>query len=96
MYVTVHSHSYLDFLHIYNVLVIGREIALPVWLVDVLINVSSLLFFVVGIELLVRINLYFFVYEIVGIENNIAVIVGILCLLYCLFLTLSIYADNLV
>ena len=36
MYVTVHFHSYLNFLHIYNVLVIGREITLPVWLVDVL------------------------------------------------------------
>ena len=36
MYIAVHSHSYLDFLHIYDVLVIGREIALPVWLVDML------------------------------------------------------------
>lgn len=49
MYIAVHSHSYLDFLHIYDVLVIGREIALPVWLVDMLINISSLLFFVVSI-----------------------------------------------
>ena len=32
MYIAVHSHSYLDFLHIYDVLVIGREITLPVWL----------------------------------------------------------------
>lgn len=40
MYIAVHSHSYLDFLHIYDVLVIGREIALPVWLVDVLKGVA--------------------------------------------------------
>lgn len=96
MYVTVHSHSYLDFLHIYNVLVIGREIALPVWLVDVLINISTLLFFVVSIELLVRIKLYFFVYEIVGIENDDRIIVGSLHLFKRIFLTLSINADNLV
>ena len=60
------------------VLVIGREIALPVWLVDVLINISTLLFFVVSIELLIRIKLYFFVYEIVGIENDDRIIVGFL------------------
>lgn len=96
MYVTVHSHSYLDFLHIYNVLVIGREIALPVWLVDVLINISSLLFFVVSIKLLIRIKLYFFVYKIAGIENDDRIIVGCLYLFKRIFLTLGIYADNLV
>lgn len=36
MYVAVYPRSYFDFLHIYNALVIGREITLPVWLVDVL------------------------------------------------------------
>lgn len=77
-------------------MVIGREIALPVWLVDVLINISSLLFFVVSIKLLIRIKLYFFAYEIIRIKDDVAIIVGLLCLLYCLFLTLGINADYLV
>lgn len=59
MYIAVHSHSYLDFLHIYNVLVIGREIALPVWLVDVLISLS-VVFLVICVELLIIFNLYCF------------------------------------
>lgn len=44
MYVTVHSRSYLNFFHIYNVLVIGREITLPVWLVDVLEGYAVIFF----------------------------------------------------
>ena len=44
MYIAVHSHSYLDFLHIYDVLVIGREIALPVWLLDVLECCAAIFF----------------------------------------------------
>lgn len=36
MYVAEYPRSYFDFLHIYDVLVIGREITLPVWLVDML------------------------------------------------------------
>lgn len=64
MYVTVHSHSYLYFLHISNVLVIGREIALPVWLVDVLISFSVVLL-IVDVELLVWIKLQLLCYEVV-------------------------------
>ena len=77
-------------------MVIGREIALPIWLVDVLINISTLLFFVVSIELLIRIKLYFFVYEIAGIENDDRIIVGCLYLFKRIFLTIGVNADNLV
>lgn len=64
MYVAVHFRSYLNFLHIYNVLVIGREITLPVWLVDVLISLA-VIFLVICVELLVRFNLHLFSYKIV-------------------------------
>ena len=59
MYIAVHSRSYLNFFHIYNVLVIGREIALPVWLVDVLISLA-VIFLVICVELLIIFNLYCF------------------------------------
>lgn len=71
------------------------EIALPVWLVDMLISLA-VIFLVIDIEFLVRFNLYHFSCKIVRIENNIAVIVGILHRIYCFFLTLSINADYLV
>ena len=64
MYVAVYPRSYFDFLHIYNALVIGREIALPVWLVDVLISLA-VIFLVIDIEFLVRFNLYHFSSKIV-------------------------------
>ena len=59
MYIAVHSRSYLDFLHIYNVLVIGREITLPDWLVYVLISLA-VIFLVICVELLIIFNLYCF------------------------------------
>ena len=95
MYIAVHSHSYLDFLHIYDVLVIGREIALPVWLVDVLIS-FPVVFLIIDVESLIIFGFYSFSAEMVGTENDFTIVIGILYLLYCLFLTLSINADYLV
>ncbi len=75
-------------------MVIGREIALPVWLFDVLI--SSIVFLFIDIESLIIFCLYYFSAEIVTIENDFTIIIGILHLLYSLFLTLSINTHYLV
>lgn len=79
-------------------LVIGREITLPVWLVDVLI-ISTILFILFisrFVVLIVVFDFYFLAGEIVRVENNIAAVIGILHLLYSLFLALSINANYLV
>ena len=76
-------------------MVIGREIALPVWLVDVLIGLA-VFFLVICVELLIRGNLYCFTAVIVRIENYNGIVVGCFHLLQCVSLTLSINADYLV
>ena len=76
-------------------MVIGREITLPVWLVDVLISLA-VVFLIIDVESLVIFCLYCFSAEIVGIENDFTVVIGILYLLYSFILTLSINADYLV
>lgn len=75
-------------------LLVGRLLS-PFGLVDVLISFAEL-FLVIGIEFLIIFYLYFFSAEIVVIENNIAVIIGIMHFLYSLFFTLSINTDYLV
>ena len=70
----------------------------PVWLnsiFDVLIYHSNV-FLEIGVKFLVFFYFYSFSAEIVVIDNNIAVVIGVLYLLYRLFLILSINADYLV
>lgn len=74
-------------------MVIGREITLPVWLVDVLISLA-VVFLIIDVEFLVRFNLYHSSSK--NVWNNTEVIIGILHLLLCLFLTLSVNANYLV
>ena len=62
---------------------------------DVLIYHSNV-FLEIGVKFLIFFYFYSFSAEIVVIDNNIAVVIGILYLLYRLFLTLSINADYLV
>ena len=73
-------------------LLVGRLLS-PFGLVDVQISFAEL-FLVIDIEFLVRFSLYHSSSKIVW--NNIAVIIGILHLLLCLFLTLSVNTDYLV
>ena len=72
-------------------MVICREITLPVLLVDVLVRII-----IIRAELLVWFNLNYLTCEIFRVENNIAIIIGILHFLYGFILTLSINADYLV
>ena len=70
----------------------------PVWLnsiFDVLIYHSNV-FLEIGVKFLVFFYFYSFSAEIVVIENNIAVVIGVLYLLYCLFLTLGVNTHYLV
>ena len=76
------------------VLVNGGEITLPIWLFDVL--VSPIVFLFMDIEFLIIFCLYYFSAEIVTIENDFTIIIGILHLLYSIFLTLSINTHYLV
>lgn len=75
-------------------LLAGRLLS-PFGLVDVMISLAEL-FLVIGIEFLIIFYLYCSSAEIVVIENNIAIIIGIMHFLYSLFLTLSINTDYLV
>ena len=72
-------------------MVIGREITLPVWLVDVLVRII-----IIRAELLVLFNLNYLTCEIFRVENNIAIIIGILHFLYGFILTLCINAHYIV
>lgn len=78
-------------------LLVGRLLS-PFGLVDVLI-ISTILFILFisrFVVLIVVFDFYFLAGEIVRVENNIAAVIGILHLLYSLFLTLCINADYLV
>lgn len=72
-------------------LLVGRLLS-PFGLVDVLISLA-VLFLVIGVESLIIFCIYCFFAEIVAIENDFTIVIGILHLLYSLFLILSINAD---